>query len=72
MAKFVGNKIFWLLHDSKDVINIEKNILVIFSAICFGCRAKPYIGIVGTGLETHFFHVRVKWRQESATARFTP
>ena len=58
MAKFVANKIFWIIHDEKDVIHIKKNVLVIFSASLFGCGAKPYIGISSTGLETNLFHGR--------------
>ena len=58
MVKFVANRIFWIFHHVKDVIHINKNVLVIVSAICFGCRSKLYIGISSTELETNFFHGR--------------
>ena len=58
MAEFIVNKIFWLFCDSKDTINIKKNVLVIVSAIWFCCRAKPYTRISSTGIETHFLHGR--------------
>ena len=59
MAEFHANKIYWIFYNGKDVININKNVLVIVNATLFGCRGKPYIGISSTGLENNFFRVRV-------------